>query len=268
MVIGGGGREHALVRALARSPRRPKVICAPGNPGIERDAEVHRGVDVTDADALVALARERAVSLAVIGPEMPLVAGVADALRAAGVLTFGPSAAAARLEGSKAFAKEIMEAAGVPTARAETITTLADGLAAVGRLGTPVAVKADGLAAGKGVVVARSAAEAREALEDCLVRDAFGAAGRAVVVEERLVGPRSRCSRSRTACGVALPGRPRLQADRREQHRAEHRRHGRGLAGAGRARRPGRELADRVHRPVSPRWRPAASSSPACSTPG
>jgi phosphoribosylamine--glycine ligase len=189
MVIGGGGREHALVRALARSPRRPQVICAPGNPGIARDAEVHRDVAATDAGAIVALATEREVDLAVIGPEAPLVAGVADALRAAGIAAFGPSAAAARLEGSKAFAKEVMAAAGVPTARSATVTTLEDGLAALERLGTPVAVKADGLAAGKGVVVAASAAEAREALEDCLVRGAFGEAGRAVVVEEGLTGP-------------------------------------------------------------------------------
>jgi phosphoribosylamine---glycine ligase len=124
----------------------------------------------------------------VVGPEAPLVAGVADAVRAAGIPVLGPGAAAARLEGSKAFAKEVMAAAGVPTARAVTVTGVAEGMEAVRRLGLPVAVKADGLAAGKGVVVARSEAEAREALEACLERGAFGDAGRVVVVEEGMSG--------------------------------------------------------------------------------
>lgn len=188
MVVGGGGREHALVRALARSAERPRIVCAPGNAGIARDAEI-RPVALADIDGIVHLAREIAADLVVIGPEAPLVAGVTDALRAAGIRTFGPSRAAAQLEGSKAFAKEIMEAAGVPTARSATVTDMAAGLAAVEAFGLPVAVKADGLAAGKGVVVARTPQEARGALEACLVAGDFGDAGRVVVVEEGMTGP-------------------------------------------------------------------------------
>src|SRR5688572_17081217 len=127
--------------------------------------------------------------LVVVGPEAPLVAGVCDGLRAAGVRCFGPSGAAARLEGSKAFAKEVMVDAGVPTARSQVVTTVEEGMAAVAGLGLPVAVKADGLAAGKGVIVAGTEAEARDALEQCLVRATFGDAGRTVVVEEGLTGP-------------------------------------------------------------------------------
>ena len=187
LVVGGGGREHALVRALARSGESPRLLCAPGNVGIARDAEVH-AVAADDVPGMVALAREHAVDLAVIGPEAPLVAGLADALRAAGVLAFGPSAAAARLEGSKAFAKSVMTAAGVPTARAEAVESMEAGEAALARLGLPVAVKADGLAAGKGVVVASSEAEARDALAACLLDRAFGDSGRVVLVEEGLEG--------------------------------------------------------------------------------
>jgi phosphoribosylamine---glycine ligase len=188
IVVGSGGREHALVRALAASSENPRVVCVPGNAGIARDAEV-RPVDVVDTDAIVALAREMEADLVVIGPEAPLVAGVADALRAAGIRTFGPGRDAARLEGSKSFAKEIMEAAGVPTARSATVADMAEGLAAVDRLGLPVAVKADGLAAGKGVVVARTRREAEDALASCLVTAEFGDAGRTVLVEEGLTGP-------------------------------------------------------------------------------
>jgi phosphoribosylamine--glycine ligase len=186
LVVGNGGREHALVHAISRGGA--DVLAAPGNAGIERDAEVHP-VALDDLAGLVALARDREVDLVVIGPEAPLVAGLADRLADAGIAAFGPSAAAARLEGSKGFAKEVMAAAGVATARARTVRSMDDGLAAVADLGPPVAVKADGLAAGKGVVVAASAAEARDALEACLVEGAFGEAGSAVVVEEGLAGP-------------------------------------------------------------------------------
>src|SRR3954451_13007603 len=129
LVVGSGGREHALVRALNRSPARPEVLCAPGNAGIHGEAAPLADADPADVEGLARAAAVAAVDLVVVGPEAPLVAGAADALAAAGVRCFGPSAAAARLEGSKAFAKEIMQAAGVPTAGHRVVATVAEGLA-------------------------------------------------------------------------------------------------------------------------------------------
>jgi phosphoribosylamine--glycine ligase len=182
LVVGGGGREHAIVRALARSPQRPELLAMPGNPGMARDARI---LDAPgDVEGIASVAAGAGVDLVVAGPEAPLVAGLADACAAAGVACFGPTAAAARLEGSKAFAKEVMAAAGVPTAAHAVVTTVDDGLAAAGRY--PVVIKADGLAAGKGVVIAGSEGEARGALEAMLVERRFG--DTPVVVEEFLEG--------------------------------------------------------------------------------
>jgi phosphoribosylamine--glycine ligase len=184
LVVGSGGREHAIVNALARSPQGPELLAAPGNPGI---AELARcvPVGVDDLDGLVDLARTEGVGLVVIGPEAPLVAGLADRLEAEGIAHFGPSAAAAQLEGSKAFAKEVMASAGVPTAEWQEVQTVAAGLEAIdGRY--PTVIKFDGLAAGKGVVVAPDEAAAREALSDMLEARRFGDGP--VVVEEFLEG--------------------------------------------------------------------------------
>jgi phosphoribosylamine--glycine ligase len=183
-VVGGGGREHAIVRALGRSPQTPEILCAPGNPGIERDAAL-LSIAVTDVPALVAAAREHAVDLVVVGPEAPLVAGLVDALADAGIAAFGPTAAAARVEGSKVHAKELMAAAGVPTGSFAMASTVEEGMEAIGG-SYPAVLKYDGLAAGKGVVIAEDEDAARRALEDFLVHRSFGDGQ--VLVEEHLTG--------------------------------------------------------------------------------
>lgn len=187
LLVGSGGREHALAWAIAASPLVERLWCAPGNPGIAQEAACVP-IGATDIPALVGFARENAVDLVVPGPEAPLVAGLADACAEAGIACFGPSAAAARLEGSKAFMKEVCAAAGVPTAPSATFTDAAAAKAHVRREGAPIVVKADGLAAGKGVVVAATVAEAEAAI-DAFMRDrVHGEAGATVVIEACLVG--------------------------------------------------------------------------------
>jgi phosphoribosylamine--glycine ligase len=182
LVVGGGAREHALIHALARSPQRPELLCTPGNAGIAGEAQI---VEASPGvDGVVRVAGDRDVDLVVVGPEAPLVAGLADALREAGIACFGPSASAARLEGSKAFCKEIMIAAGVPTAEYTVVGDVQAGMDAIQRY--PVVIKADGLAAGKGVIIAEDEQQARAALEDLLVGHRFGT--ERVVVEEYLDG--------------------------------------------------------------------------------
>lgn len=183
LVLGGGAREHALVWKLKQSPLVSALYVAPGNPGMAALAELVP-LTPTDPKAVTAFAKERAIDLVVVGPEAPLVAGVADALRAAGVDTFGPGAAAANVEGSKAFAKDVMIAAGVPTAKSEVFDD-ARAAAARAKAWGPVVVKADGLAAGKGVVVADSGDEAAEA---CVALGQLPAGSR-ILLEERLEGP-------------------------------------------------------------------------------
>jgi phosphoribosylamine--glycine ligase len=188
LVVGGGGREHALCWALSASPVLTRLFCAPGNAGIAEVAECVP-IGAEDVPALVAFAKREGVGLVVAGPEAPLTLGLADACAGAGLRCFGPTAAAARLEGSKAFMKEVAEAAGVPTARWARFDNPAAARAHLRATGAPIVVKADGLAAGKGVVVARTLAEAEEAVAAMMERRVHGAAGATVVIEECLEGP-------------------------------------------------------------------------------
>jgi phosphoribosylamine--glycine ligase len=188
-VIGSGGREHALVWALSRSPLVKQIYSATGNAGILRQT-TPAGVDAGSVDQIAEFAAREKVDLVVVGPEQPLVDGLADALTARGVATFGPSRAAARLEGSKVFAKEFMARHGIPTARYEIVDKVEDALAVVsgGEFGFPVVVKAEGLAAGKGVIIAEDESQARRAVEDMLVERTLGPAGARLVIEECLAG--------------------------------------------------------------------------------
>jgi phosphoribosylamine---glycine ligase len=187
LLVGGGGREHTLAWKLAQSPRLTELIAAPGNPGIARHG---RCVAIKDdgVEALRELALRERVDLTVVGPELPLSLGLADRFRECGLAVFGPSQAAARIESSKAFAKDLMARYRIPTARYRVFTEVAPARAWCRELGVPLVVKADGLAAGKGVIICRSLEEADAALALCLESGAFGAAGASVVVEEFMVG--------------------------------------------------------------------------------
>jgi phosphoribosylamine--glycine ligase len=189
LVIGGGGREHALAWKAAQSPSVERVFVAPGNAGTAREPKLENiAVGAEDVPALVDFARENAVGLTIVGPEAPLVAGVVDAFTAAGLPCFGPTKAAAQLEGSKAFTKDFLARHHIPTAAYGNFTDMEEALAYVRAQGAPIVVKADGLAAGKGVILAQSVAEAEAAVRDMLAGNAFGEAGHRVVIEEFLHG--------------------------------------------------------------------------------
>ncbi|MDR2715823.1 MAG: phosphoribosylamine--glycine ligase [Coriobacteriaceae bacterium] len=188
LVLGSGGREHALAWALARSPRCSRLFAAPGNGGTAGIAENVAGLDIEDGEAVAGFARENDIGLVVVGPEALLVAGVADAVRSAGIACFGPDAQGAQLEGSKTYSKQFMETNGIPTARYASFTEPEPALSFARELGVPVVVKADGLAAGKGVIVAETAEAAEAAIRGCF-EGAFGEAGSTVLVEEFLTGP-------------------------------------------------------------------------------
>ena len=239
LVIGGGGREHALAWKLAASPRVQRVFVAPGNGGTARDARLHN-VPLTDLHALADFAQAEKIALTVVGPEAPLAAGVVDAFRARGLRIFGPTRAAAQLESSKAFAKDFMQRHAIPTARYATFTDAAQAHAHIDQHGGPIVVKADGLAAGKGVVVAQTAAEAHAAIDSMLAADAgaqqTGDRARVVIVRpderpERHV-PERRQQLLVTA-GVRIDRRRRwlrLVALRRNGRTGEQgERHGRGM---------------------------------------
>ncbi|NQU09791.1 phosphoribosylamine--glycine ligase [bacterium] len=188
LVIGGGGREHALVWKLAQSKRVTKLYCAPGNAGIAAQAECVP-LSATDVEGLAQFAEQHRIDFTVVGPEAPLCAGLVDLFQARGLAVFGPTQRAAQLEGSKVFSKRLLEQAGVPTARAEVFTSADEARTAVRTRGAPVVVKADGLAAGKGVIVAATVAEAEQAIADIMEQRVFGAAGTQLVIEDCLRGP-------------------------------------------------------------------------------
>ncbi|MGO4129801.1 phosphoribosylamine--glycine ligase [Inquilinus sp. YAF38] len=188
LLVGGGGREHALAWAIAASPLCTTLFCAPGNAGIAKEATCVP-VAAEDVDGLVRFAQENAIDFVVVGPEAPLVAGLVDRLTAAGIKAFGPTAAAAALEGSKGFTKDLCAKYDIPTARYRRFTDAAEAKAYIAAEGAPIVVKADGLAAGKGVVVAATVEEAQAAVDTMLTEGGFGAAGASIVVEDCLVGP-------------------------------------------------------------------------------
>ncbi len=189
LIVGGGGREHALAWKAARSPQVSRVFCAPGNAGTAREPGVENvAIDPTRVGELLEFARDHEIGLTIVGPEAPLVAGIVDAFTEAGMRCFGPKQDPAQLEGSKAYAKDFLARHGIPTAAYGVFTDTADAVEWIEAKGAPLVVKADGLAAGKGVIIARTTAEAIAAVEDMLEDNAFGDAGHRVVIEEFLEG--------------------------------------------------------------------------------
>jgi phosphoribosylamine---glycine ligase len=250
LVVGGGGREHALGWRLATSPSVDRLVSAPGNPGLASLGPTH-ALDPTDVTAVAELAEREAVDLVVVGPEGPLVAGVVDELARRGIPTFGPTAAGAHIEGSKAFAKSVMDLAGIPTAGYVAATDRDAAHEALERFMPPYVVKADGLAAGKGVRICLDLEEAREAVDDALVHRVFGDAGAQVVIEEYMEGP------ERSVFGVCDGEDVVLLAPAQDYKRARDGDEGRNTGGMGAySPVPGctlddvRHLADEVFRPV------------------
>lgn len=188
LVIGGGGREHTLAWKLSQSPKVEKIFALPGNPGMAQVAECIEDIPMEDNRKIVDFARQSAIDLVVVGPEAPLTCGLVDALEEAGILAFGPSRAAAELEGSKSFAKMMMDKYHIPTARFKVFTEAEEARAYVKEQGAPIVIKADGLAAGKGVVVAQTLDEAIAAVNNIMEDHSFGSAGNRVVIEECMVG--------------------------------------------------------------------------------
>lgn len=188
LVIGSGGREHALAWKLKDSPQTEKLYAIPGNPGIAAIAECVPQISLTDNAAVVAFAKENGIDLVVVGPEAPLAGGIVDALAAEGIKAFGPAKLAAEIEGSKAFSKGLMKKYGIPTAKYEVFSDAAAARAYIKAEGAPIVVKADGLAAGKGVVVAMTEEEALAAVDEIMEGEAFGAAGSRIVIEEFMAG--------------------------------------------------------------------------------
>lgn len=188
LVIGGGGREHTLAWKLSKSKNVEKMYAIPGNPGMEKIAECNSAISISDNRALVAFAKEHKIDLTVVGPELPLANGVVDAFEAAGLKAFGPSKVAAEIEGSKAFSKWLMKKYDIPTAKFEVFTDAEAARSYVNEQGAPIVIKADGLAAGKGVIVATTLEQAIEAVDSIMCDQTFGEAGSRVVIEECLVG--------------------------------------------------------------------------------
>lgn len=189
LIIGGGGREHALAWKATQSPLADKVYVAPGNAGTALEPEIENvDISATDISALIAFAQQHQIGLTIVGPEAPLVLGIVDAFTAAGLTIFGPTKGAAQLEGSKAFTKDFLERHKIPTADYQNFTEIAPALAYLDKVGAPIVIKADGLAAGKGVIVAMTLEEAKNAVNDMLASNAFGDAGHRIVIEEFLDG--------------------------------------------------------------------------------
>lgn len=188
LIVGGGGREHTIAWKLAQSPLVDKLYCAPGNGGIAQVAECVP-IAATDIDGIVAFASENEIDLTFVAPDDPLVLGMVDALEAAGLSAFGPNKAAAIIEGSKVFSKELMKKYGIPTAEYEVFTSSADALAYIEDKDCPIVIKAEGLALGKGVIIAQTKDEARDAIREMMDNAMFGDAGKRIVIEEFLTGP-------------------------------------------------------------------------------